>query len=349
MRKKIIFCLRRDYQHIPAGDIVQMEQWKKVLTQLNCNVAIFSGDIRELDMLEADIVFIWHLERLHESLPFWRIAKKLNKEIWLVPTCWQKNSALSPLQNIAEEAKLFLRRIFFPHSFSCGEKVSNWADGRRKLLRESSLLLVNSAAEKQFLLDQGADEKKLVVIPNTINASELENIPQIPPHRRSGIIHVGHFCPRKNQLQLIKNLKGSGISITFIGTARPMHKLYYARCLKLAGNQHTFAGSLPHADVLKLMGQSRLCISSSTSETPGLSNLEAAVLGCDLLLPDIAPVKEYFGSKAFYAQPQDITAGILKKILDTPPSDDIRKRILANYTEKQTAEIFQSLLQDRIK
>ena len=134
MAKKIIVCLRRDYQNIPAGDIVQMEQWKRVLTQLNCEVAIFSGDIRDQDMLDADIIFIWHLERLHESLPFWKIAKKLNKEIYLVPTCWQSNSNLSPLKNIFEETKLFLRRIFFPRSFSCGKKVSGWAEGRKKLL-----------------------------------------------------------------------------------------------------------------------------------------------------------------------------------------------------------------------
>ena len=210
MTKKIIFCLRRDYQKIPAGDIVQMEQWKRVLSQLNCDVTIFSGDIREEDMLDADIVFIWHLERLHESLPFWKIAKKLNKEIWLVPTCWQNNSNLSPLKNIIEETKLFLRRILFPRSFSCGEKFSGWAERRKRLLHESSLLLVNSAAEKQFLLAQGADETKVIVIPNTINAVELEKIPQLPPEKRSGIIHVGHFCPRKNQLKLIKQLKNSG-------------------------------------------------------------------------------------------------------------------------------------------
>ena len=344
MTKKIIFCLRRDYQKIPAGDIVQMEQWKRVLSQLNCDVTIFSGDIREEDMLDADIVFIWHLERLHESLPFWKIAKKLDKEIWLVPTCWQNNSNLSPLKNIIEETKLFLRRILFPRSFSCGEKFSGWAERRKRLLHESSLLLVNSAAEKQFLLAQGADETKVIVIPNTINAVELEKIPQLPPEKRSGIIHVGHFCPRKNQLKLIKQLKNSGIAVTFIGTARPMHKLYYALCRKLARNQHNFAGTLPHSEVLKLMGKSRLCISSSTSETPGLSNLEAAVLGCDLLLPDIAPVKEYFGPQVTYAPVCDITAEMLQKIFDTPSSDTIRARILANYTEKQTAELFQNLL-----
>ena len=29
-KQQIAFCLRRDYIQLPAGDIIQMERWKKI-------------------------------------------------------------------------------------------------------------------------------------------------------------------------------------------------------------------------------------------------------------------------------------------------------------------------------
>ena len=344
---RIAFCLRRDYSQMPAGDIIQMERWQKILLKLGCKVSVFSGDITEQEMREIDLAFIWHLERLHESLPFWNIARKMNKKIWLVPTCWSANPHLSLFRIISEEGKLLLRRIFSPSSFSCKTTVSNWKKNRQRLLDESDLLLVNSEAEKEFLKHQGALEEKIVVIPNTIDAKELENVPQLPWEERSGIVHIGHFCPRKNQIQLIKKLSGSDVHITFIGTWRPMHKLYHARCLSLAGEQHNFLGKLPHKELLKILGKSRLCISSSTSETPGLSNLEAAVLGCNLILPDIAPIREYFGNDVNYMNPEKVDTELIRLAAQTPPAEHLKKRILENYTEKQTENIFINLFRSQ--
>ena len=93
------------------------------------------------------------------------------------------------------------------------------------------------------------------------------------------------------------------------------------------------------------MGKSRLCISTSTSETPGLSNLEAAMMGCNLILPDIAPVKEYFGDDAIYISPEELDARFLRRAESTCPTEEIRQRILSNYTEEQTEQLFKNLLE----
>jgi glycosyltransferase involved in cell wall biosynthesis len=344
-KPQIAFCLRRDYVQLPAGDIIQMERWKKILTKMGYNITIFSGNVTVEELQKVDIVFIWHLDRLHESLPFWQIARELNKKIWLVPTCWSKNPPLSFFRSFSEDIKLLLRKIFSPKSFSCGKTIIHWKQNRQRLLHESDRLLVNSEAERIYLKAQGAPDEKISVIPNTIDVTELENIPRLPWEERSGIIHIGHFCPRKNQMQLIQKLSRSNVKITFIGTWRPMHKFYHAHCQILGERQHNFPGALPHDEVLKIMGKSRLCISTSTSETPGLSNLEAAMMGCNLILPDIAPVKEYFGDDAIYISPEELSARFLRRAESTCPTEKIRQRILSNYTEEQTEQLFKTLLE----
>ena len=146
-------------------------------------------------------------------------------------------------------------------------------------------------------------------------------------------------------MQLIQKLFGSNVKITFIGTWRPMHKFYYAHCQILGEKQHNFPGAPPHEEVLKIMRKSRLYISTSTSETPGLSNLEAAMMGCNLILPDIAPVKEYFGDDAIYISPEELDARFLRRAESTCPTEKIRQRILSNYTKEQTEQLFKTLLE----
>ena len=57
-KTQIAFCLRRDYVQLPAGDIIQMERWKKILTKMGYNITVFSGNVTVEELQKVDIVFI---------------------------------------------------------------------------------------------------------------------------------------------------------------------------------------------------------------------------------------------------------------------------------------------------
>ena len=341
--KHIAFCMRRDYKDMTAGDVVQMFSWKKILEMLGNKITILAGDICCQDLCDVDVVFIWQLERMHESYLAWKIAKVCRKPIVLVPTCWREGN-LDLRVRFTEQLKMMARNFQ-----SLSQKSSrvllfqSWKKCRDELLFHSSMLIVNSDSEKQMLLREGASFKKIRIIPNVVPEDMLLETAGFTQGQRSGIICVGHFCPRKNQLALIRSVKGTDLKITFVGTARPMHKHYYEQCRKEADGQHDFVGELSHSELHDLMCLSHVSVCVSLSETPGISNLEAAISGCHLVLPDIAPLHEYFGENVYYISPKNPDPGIIRKALENPIFPDLRGHILEHYTEKHLINLWKSM------
>ena len=341
--REIVFCLRHDFEKHSGGDVVQMRSWEKALLRLGNRVRILSGAVQPADLRDADVVFIWHLDRLHESFQPWNVARQMNRPVVLAPTCWY-NRTPGRYRAVVEQLKIWGRWLRFDNDPAVRSMLfRSWRAGRDLMLRQSSLLLVNSAAEKALLRQDGAEEARLRIIPNIVETAELAGISRLPWNERDGIVCVGHFCPRKNQLGLIRAVKGTALKITFVGTARPMHQRYWRRCLADAGGQHEFTGELSHPEVLALLARSRVIICSSFSETPGIGNLEAAALGCSLVLPDLAPIREYFNGSGIYIDPEKIDPEKIVTAFHTEPSPEMADRILNNYTERNIITVFDHL------
>ncbi len=340
----ILFCLRRDFAENPGGDTVQMQSWAKALRALGNRVRIHSGAVKDDGLRGVDAIFVWHLERLHESFQPWTAAKRLRIPTILVPTYWRQPSGSGLGRSLGEQMKLWCRRMYHGRDAALQPMLfRSWLASRTVLLKHSSLLVVNSEAERELLLAEGAAAEKLIIVPNVIETDEIDaiSLPALP--KRQGAICVGHFCPRKNQLGLIRALHGTGLKITFIGSARPMHKRYFQQCVKQSGGQHEFIAALPHRETLELTARSRVSICASVSETPGICNLEAAALDCVLVLPDIAPVKEYFGNAAIYIRPDKIEPQKIIAAMQAEPSSAQRESVRENYTRKNIEAIFAQL------
>ncbi len=339
--QKICFCLRDNYLTHPGGDIQQMLSWKQALEELQCQVTILSGKINDSELSNADAVFVWQLERPHESYQYWILAKKLHIPVVMVPTCW------SPKQPdwrriMLEQAKIWARAL--RHGNSAGVLGCSWQKLRDRMLNDSELLIVNSEAEKAYLHAIAPNRSlNVTLVPNVYSQDELDKVCQAKDEQRKMVVCLGHFCPRKNQLALIEALKNSDISITFIGGARPMHRRYYKRCLKAANGRHNFTGALPHDEVIKFLAQSRGAICASICETPGICNLEAAALGCRLVVPDIAPVREYFGDYVGYIDPENINPEQVLEGLKSPTLIGLSEHIRKNYQSGVLKAYFERL------
>ncbi|MBP5182991.1 MAG: glycosyltransferase family 4 protein [Lentisphaeria bacterium] len=342
--REIVFCVRKNFLEEPGGDTDQALTWKAVLEKLGNRVTLLFGSVTEKDLQRAECVFLWHLERPHESYQQFLTAKRTGKSIVLVPTCWHGSGKLAFGKILRAQLAQWARAVLRFRDPSCRLMLNHlWAGARRDMLKTSTLLLVNSRSEAELMIAGGADPGKVLCIPNVIRPADFRSLERKPWEERSTILCIGHFCPRKNQLALIEALEKTDLTVTFVGTARPMHRAYFRYCRRKAGNRHRFLGRLPHAEVLKLLAEAKLCISVSRSETPGIGNLEAGYLGSSLLLPALPPVEEYFQSLATYFDPDKIDPERILEAAGKAPSPELRERIEKNFTDQAVEKFFDLL------
>jgi glycosyltransferase involved in cell wall biosynthesis len=89
----------------------------------------------------------------------------------------------------------------------------------------------------------------------------------------------------------------------------------------------TFAGALPHRDLLALMRQAAVFASPALYEPFGLGVLEAARAGCALVLSDIPTFRELWNGAALFVSPRDPDA--LLFALERVCRDDALRAALA--------------------
>ena len=342
---KVLMWVRPDFYTFPGGDTIQVKYTAGALSELGCKVDVSSDP--NLNINEYDIIHLWHLERCHDTWLFYQMARKSNKRIFLSPIYWPADhrpligTMRKQLRAMKENIKCAIR-LCMPsakdnRSFILASLKTGWLSCREQLLNHVELLVPNSDSEAQILRHELSHNAPIVVVPNVIDSGSCDKTEKLPWDQRTMILCAGHFCPRKNQLALINALKNTDVSVVFAGGCRPMHRRYYKRCRRAAAGQHTFMGSCSNEKVLELMGQSKVHVQASAYETPGLVNLEAALMGCSLVLPPVDPVKDYFGQLGNYYSSCD-DKGIRKAVIDAinrKPDKSLEEHIRNHYTIEQ--------------
>ena len=115
------------------------------------------------------------------------------------------------------------------------------------------------------------------------------------------------FCPasciypRKNQLALIKALKGTGIKLVLNNT-HIIKEYDPAEFHNLVDNDpNILCLERPDLDMMiSCYKNAKVSISVSQAETAGLVNLEAGYLGCNLVVSDLEALREYLQKYAIF-------------------------------------------------
>jgi glycosyltransferase involved in cell wall biosynthesis len=85
--------------------------------------------------------------------------------------------------------------------------------------------------------------------------------------------------------------------------------------------------------------KAKVHILPSWFETTGLSSLEAAAMGCNVVITDRGDAKEYFGQNAFYCNPS-CTNSIYKAVEQASlhrHNKKLQEKILSKYTWQQAS------------
>ena len=207
-----------------------------------------------------------------------------------------------------------------------------------KILKQTRMLLPNSRSELDRISSQYKYDGKYHIVPNGIDHA-LFRFDETVQKDSNLVICVARIEGIKNQLNLIKALNNTKFKLLIIGAPAPNQLSYYQKCKRTAAANVMFIEHLPQTELIKYYREAKVHALPSWFETTGLSSLEAAAMGCNVVISDKGDTKEYFEEEAFYCDPRSPQSiyDAVEKASARPYNDLLRKKIFGNYTWQQAA------------
>jgi glycosyltransferase involved in cell wall biosynthesis len=360
MAVNVLMLGRDDVNTVPGGDTIQMHQTGIELRKLGVHIEMASVS-KSPSFNGFDLIHLFNWEQLHPFL--FSCGKDLTAKIpivlstifWFHTGHWYDDAITSKRGwKIANNALGSSRaRAFYEYWQQVKFRRGGKGHELRRELFIPSRLLPNSYIEIEHLEQvaglKGRLQSRCTIVPNGVIRELFEPLPKpdkvlYEKYRLEGfVLEVARIQSAKNQLGLIEALSDITIPIVFIGQPSPYEKEYVDRCMAAAqqrGNVYFFSPKTPQ-ELAGIYSLAAIHVLPSWRETPGLASLEAAAAGCRIVTTSQGSAKEYFGDEAWYCNPRDphsIREAVLAA-LSSPPSDQLRKRVLELYTWEEAARV----------
>lgn len=198
----------------------------------------------------------------------------------------------------------------------------------QQLLKRSSCLVATSLQEIELIRND------LGTLPpaQKINLGSEHIVGKKEKLPRQGVLCAARIEGPKNQLNLIRAMKGLDIPLILTGKAAANQQDYLAQCKSEADENVVFTGHIPEEELAERFGRAKVHALISYYETTGLSTVEALKLGCQAVITDRGAQREIFQEHAFYCDPDDV-ASIRQAIDKALESDtDHREWVKQNFS-----------------
>ncbi len=348
---KILFLARSTLFSNPGGDSIQVKSTALFLNKLGVEVDIVLSNERDIDYSKYDLLHLFNLIDCKDHLGHVFESKKP----FVISTIYVDYSEFDRFHR--KDLIGLLAKIFSKHFISYaknaakfllkGEKVSSFKYfiwGHKKsikyLLKNASYLLPNSNNEYQRLAKDFKIETPFHVVVNAVN-TDLFNLDSLSYQKRNDeVLCVARIEGLKNQINLIKALYGKPYHLNLIGKASSNQQSYYKMCVRKASSNISFIPYIKQEELIEYYSKAKVHILPSWFETTGLSSLEAAAMGCNVVVTDKGDVREYFGDLAYYCNPEspESIALALEKALNEDVKTELRERVMNNFTWEKAAE-----------
>ncbi|MDB5030238.1 glycosyltransferase family 4 protein [Mucilaginibacter sp.] len=344
---KVAIITRSTLYSVPGGDTVQAMETARHLTDIGVLAEIrLTNEV--IDYANYDLLHFFNIIRPADILFH---SKKAGKP-FVVSTI---------LVNYSEYDKYYRKGVgmVFSHlssdSIEYLKTLARWVLGRDHLsslsyiwkgqrksiieiLNQADSILPNSESEYRRVVKMYPSTVKYSIILNGINATRFTYNDAIKKDDKL-VLCVARIEGIKNQLNLIKALNNTRFKLLLIGNHSPNQTAYYNECRSIAAANISFIEHLPQDDLVNYYQQAKTHVLPSWFETTGLSSVEAAVMGCNIVITDKGDTREYFENDAFYcdpAQPESILAAVEKASI-TNFNSHLREKILDKYTWAKAA------------
>jgi len=356
---KVLFQTRTNLFDAPGGDMVQMLKTKEFLEKQGVQVDI-SLEL-EPDLKGYDIVHLFNLMEPQDIYIQMRNAKKQHKKIVLstiygLYTEFERKARGGFFQKVANVLSsyqiAFIKTLLKQykdkrmHSGVYSMMYKGYYGLMKEIVDNTSVFLPNSVSEmnrvaKEFKLK----DYKFVSIPNAIDKSVFTDADtdesQNPySHYKDCILCAARIEGRKSTLNLVRAVKGTNYKLVLVGKESANQQAYVNQVHAEAGDNVFFLGTLPHEDLRNLYKMTKVHALVSWMETPGLSSLEAAAMGCNIVVTRKGDTYDYFEDYAFYCEPDDVNSikNAINKAFNSPVNPELKKKVLEKYIWEKTAE-----------
>jgi glycosyltransferase involved in cell wall biosynthesis len=356
---KVLFIARASLFDNRGGDTMQITNTAKYLKALNIETDIrLSNEV--IDYSSYDLLHFFNVIRPADILFH---ARKSGKP-YVVSTIYVDYSEFDRRQrrglpgllfrllpaNVVEFAKVIARAVINHEKIISPEYI--WKGHRRSVksvIKNAALLLPNSHNEYRRLIAGYKIHRPYKVIPNAIDPEIFGDA--CGPRENDLVLCVGRIEGIKNQLSLVKALTGTSFTVYIIGAPGTNHREYYQQCKSEAGSNIHFIENLPQTELAIYYRRAKTHVLPSWFETTGLSSLEAAAMGCNIVITDKGDTREYFDDMAFYcdpSSPQSIREAVQRAAASTT-NNALQQKVLTSYTwavtAKKTLEAYKQVLE----
>jgi len=346
---RILMQNRYDALTHKGGDTYQMLFTKKYLEKLG--VAVDISTELQPDLANYDIVHLFNITRVHETYIQHINAKKCNKKIILSPIYhsvkdienYERKNLGEPHRTIAkilgttdriQLAKTFYYAARFPGAWNsfAGQAARGYTNQQKEVLRNADLVIPNSEMEQNAINEELFSGKDtgihFSIVYNGVNELESDNsLNKISrwletEKLKDIVLCAGRIEPRKNQLNIIESLQGSGYDFVMAGRINKLHSAYGKKVLGLAklNPRLHYLEELSQVELMTLYKSAKVAVNASWFETTGLTGLEAGALGCNVVMTEKGYTKEYYKDHAWYCDPEDIKSigGAIRSAFEAP-------------------------------
>ncbi len=345
---KIAFITRSTLYTVPGGDTEQIVQTARFLQESGVEVEIFLTTER-IDYSRFDLLHVFNITRPADILCHISRSKKPIVVSTILVDYSEYDMRHRPglpgliLKLFPAGANEYLKTIarWALKKDSMQSKSYLWKGHEKsikEILHKASLLLPNSEAEYEKIEGLYGMKKNYAVIPNGIDSGVFRSSPELKKDNKL-ILCAARIEGRKNQLNLIRALNDTSYTLLLTGLPAPNQIKYYEDCKKIASHNIIFCGRVPLETLIGYYQKAKVHVLPSWHETCGLSSLEAAAMGCNIVITEKGFTREYFGDDAFYCDPGNIKSilGAVDRAAQSECRKELQQRILQSYTWQQAA------------
>lgn len=331
-----------------GGDTVQVLQTAHCLEQLGVRADIIPSD-HTPDYKKYDLLHFFNIIRpadiLHHIRQFTRpfVVSPVLVDYSEYDKFHRKGLAGFSFRFLSadriEYLKAIARRIKGKDKIASADYL--WQGHRnsiKEILNRTAMVLPNSKLEYQQLIQSYAVPSRYATVPNGIDDSLFKPNPSCEKDPLL-VICAARIEGIKNQLNLIHALNDTSFRVMIIGAPAANQHHYFRLCKSMAAKNIIFLDHLSQEELVQYYQKAKVHILPSWFETCGLSTLEAAAMGCNVVITEKGFTREYFEDFAFYCDPSSPDS-IRQAVEDASRSDTrtgLQEKIFSLYTWKQAA------------
>jgi len=338
----VVIIARATFFTVPGGDTVQAVQTAKHLQVIGVSVDIKLTN-ETIDYSKYDLLHFFNVIRPADIL----FHSRQSNKPYVISTILCDYSEFDQHHRAGTG---WLLSLLSANGIEYVKTVGRWLLGRDHLaskdylwrghkrsvnaiLKSAAMILPNSRSEYERVGRMYLPGLNHQIIPNGVSPELFRYDPGAKKDEKL-VLCVARIEGLKNQINLIRALNNTDFKLLIIGAPAPNQKGYYQRCKDIAAANVTFIDHIPQDELVAYYQRAKVHVLPSWFETTGLSSLEAALMGCNIVITNKGDTREYFDDNAFYCEPEkpeSILAAIQKASV-SGANQNLREKILKKFT-----------------